>query len=415
MRRALQAVEIDQPGLCSGEPALPAPTCAPPHILSASANAGYYRADQNINLQFQFSRPVRSAGPVNVLAHMGDRNTTTTICTLDLSETADSAECFFKVRTGDNAARFRIDGLEPAIKLPIIDEDSIAATNLIPEQNFSKGAVIIDTESPLGTVNINNGEAETSLANVALTHSARDNNSGVEFYRVSNDGERFSNWLAYTSASVWDLYNAEAGGGELPSVAGRYSRRVYVQFKDKAGNVSKTHSDEIIFNRMTAVLRTPVLSATSSPGEESGPRAVDTRSNTVFSASSSASSASPTSSAASARATSSPAVSYPSSAPVQLLVREPDFNITVKQSGLTVYLTGSINYWGKGGACENPRSANSIIVRWGDGSASTPIAKSKSFSASHLYKKGGAAYDLVVTLTNGCSGYKIKRFTIKSV
>lgn len=385
VRRVLQAVEIDQPGPCRGDAPLPRPTCAPPYILSASANAGYYRTNQSINLQFKFSRPVRSAEPVDVLAHLGGSNTTSTVCSLDLSEITDAAECSFKVREGNNAVRFRLDGLDPAPKRPIVGEDSIAMTNFVPAENLAKGAVVIDTESPLGGVIINNGESETSLTNVILAHSARDNNSGVEYYRVSNDGQNFSRWLPYAPTSVWNLYNAEAGGNEAPTTSGRYPRRVDAQFKDKAGNVSESYSDEIDFFPVVLEFRSPPLfqstSTTATPTATSFP------------------------------ATATPTVSYPALEPVKIMVREPDFSVSTKQSKLTAYLSGSINYWGRGGACENARSTDPIIVRWGDGLTAVLTPRDKAFSAAHTYKKSGA-YEIVITLTNGCSGYTIKRLPI---
>lgn len=412
MRRALQAVEIDQAGPCGGgETPAPRPTCAPPYIISASANAGYYRADQSINLLFKFSRPVRSAEPVGVLAHLGGANVTSTVCTLNLSEITDTAECSFKVQEGNNAARFRLDGLEPVVKRPIIDEDLSAITNLAPEQNLSKGQVVIDTEPPLGAVNINNSEAVTNLTSVTLAHNARDNNSGVEYYRVSNDGEHFSRWLPYTINSVWNLYNVEAGGGEEPSAVGRYLRRVYAQFKDKAGNMSKAVSDEIFFSPLVLELRTQsfqsVSTSSSSAEQQSGLRAVDTRANTVFAATNTVSSPVATTSPASA----TPTVSYSLPGTVQIMAREPDFTLSTKPIKLTTYLSGIVNYWGKGGSCESARPTNPIIVRWGDGSVSTPTTKDKNFSILHTYKISGT-YSIIVTLTNNCSGYTIKRLTV---
>jgi hypothetical protein len=87
--------------------------------------------------------------------------------------------------------------------------------------------VRIDTTPPAGVVYINENRQYTTSTSVYLKVEAVDKGSGVKEMRFRNEGESWGEWQAYTTSPVpWNL----------PSGDGR--KRVYVQFRDFAGNPS---------------------------------------------------------------------------------------------------------------------------------------------------------------------------------
>ncbi len=96
----------------------------------------------------------------------------------------------------------------------------------------------VDTQRPSGRVVINGGGATTTRRTVTLKLGASDPApaSGVSHMRLRNDGSAtWSRWYAYTTSKSWAL---SAGAGQ---------KTVYVQYKDRAGNVSATASDSITY------------------------------------------------------------------------------------------------------------------------------------------------------------------------
>ncbi|MWV47538.1 hypothetical protein GRF59_28580 [Paenibacillus sp. HJL G12] len=93
----------------------------------------------------------------------------------------------------------------------------------------------IDTTAPTGTVMIQAGTDWTNVTDVALTLTSNDGNngSGVVEMRFSNSGSNWGSWEPVATTKLWSL---EPGDGE---------KTIYVQFKDKAGNVSGTIHDVI--------------------------------------------------------------------------------------------------------------------------------------------------------------------------
>ena len=95
--------------------------------------------------------------------------------------------------------------------------------------------VKIDGNAPTGEVAINNGAQYTITTLVTLLAQASDGQgSGVYQMRFQNDGESWGTWMSYRSTEVpWTL------------VSGDGTKRLYVQFKDNAGNLSPIYYDEI--------------------------------------------------------------------------------------------------------------------------------------------------------------------------
>lgn len=116
-------------------------------------------------------------------------------------------------------------------------------------QNWLLWSVTTDTIAPVGSVVINGGAEETASSYVTLTLSATDATSGVNRVLISNDP---------SGVLVEEPYIVRRELWLLTPVRG--PRTVYVQFADRAGNVSAAVSDEIYLN-----LRAPETIITSGP------------------------------------------------------------------------------------------------------------------------------------------------------
>lgn len=99
--------------------------------------------------------------------------------------------------------------------------------------------VVLDTQAPTGSATINGGSAYTTTTATQLALSAADPVSGVQQMRISNDGTFDTEpWENYATSRAWVL---EAGDG---------LKTVYVQFRDKAGNVSASATDTITLDTL---------------------------------------------------------------------------------------------------------------------------------------------------------------------
>jgi hypothetical protein len=107
------------------------------------------------------------------------------------------------------------------------------------------GGKIQDTNPPTGTVAINQVAKVTASPSVNLWVLGRDDVSGVDQFRVSNDG---NTWQTFNNTSydsvyqtvAWNLTNATYGGTSQAGV-----KTVYVQFHDAAGHWGPTQTDTI--------------------------------------------------------------------------------------------------------------------------------------------------------------------------
>jgi hypothetical protein len=106
------------------------------------------------------------------------------------------------------------------------------------EETLKTITVKIDKTPPTGGVTINNDDQYTISTLVTLQAQASDGQgSGIYQMRFHNEGEDWGTWMSYRSTDVsWTL---ESGDG---------TKRVYVQFKDTAGNLSPIYFDEIILD-----------------------------------------------------------------------------------------------------------------------------------------------------------------------
>ena len=95
--------------------------------------------------------------------------------------------------------------------------------------------VILDTQPPVGSLQINGGDVFANSQNVTLTLSASDLSS-ISAFQVSNDGVSYSNWISYTTSAPWTL---TASDGE---------KTVYVRYQDLIRHISTAYTDTIILD-----------------------------------------------------------------------------------------------------------------------------------------------------------------------
>ena len=95
----------------------------------------------------------------------------------------------------------------------------------------------VDTHSPSGSFNINNGDYVTRTTQVSIYSAVTDAVSGVVEMRLRNAGASWGNWQTYRSR-VTHL---------LPATTGQ-NYTVEVQYRDRVGNTSSTYSQSILLN-----------------------------------------------------------------------------------------------------------------------------------------------------------------------
>ncbi|HZH62172.1 MAG TPA: immunoglobulin-like domain-containing protein, partial [Metabacillus sp.] len=99
-----------------------------------------------------------------------------------------------------------------------------------------------DTTPPEGQFTINNGAEFTNKSNVTLSLEAKDDLSGVYQTRYSTDAKEWSNWEEFKSTKELTL---PSGDGE---------KKVFVEFKDHAGNISELYQQKIILDTTAPVI-----------------------------------------------------------------------------------------------------------------------------------------------------------------
>ena len=104
-----------------------------------------------------------------------------------------------------------------------------------------------NTKPVVTTVVVNNGAAYTSSTTVAVRATATDTYSGAYQMRYSGNGSNWTGWYSYTTAN-----RTIALGGLGWTSQG--SRCCYVQVRDRAGNISASKADCIIYLLPPAIL-----------------------------------------------------------------------------------------------------------------------------------------------------------------
>lgn len=123
----------------------------------------------------------------------------------------------------------------------------VTAINTLPANTAFRAAhnIIIDTGVPTGSVRINKNAKRTRSKYVTLSFSALDATSGLKYLRISNNGSKWSSWITYRRTySRWNLAKTRYGGSSRKG-----KKYVYVQYRDKAGNISTSKKDYIKYRR----------------------------------------------------------------------------------------------------------------------------------------------------------------------
>ncbi|MBK8946416.1 MAG: putative Ig domain-containing protein [Ignavibacteriae bacterium] len=123
------------------------------------------------------------------------------------------------------------------------------------EISLNDDGILVDKTKPTnGIIKIENGAATSRTLKVNLNNiSATDNSSGIEKMKFCNDNSSWSSWENYSSTrSNWDL--SQNGGNSNPGI-----KKVYIRFKDKAGNESSSFYDEIEYIVPTISVNNPEI------------------------------------------------------------------------------------------------------------------------------------------------------------
>ncbi|MFA6553143.1 MAG: M4 family metallopeptidase [Patescibacteria group bacterium] len=230
--KALQSVEMDQPGLCSAT-ARVEPACTVPVIFSTYSNKadGYYRAGSVIDIVITFSAPVTSTGSVTVSLNSGGS------CSFTVTNSR-TGTCNYTVAAGESAG----DLTTSTITGTLANQYGNALVNYTPTYDLGQYKnITVDTTLPSGSVSINHDNSYTTSGTVVLTLIASDDN-GISFMNIMNEAGAWTGWTTYTPTLNWTIDTSSNG-----------TKRVYVQYSDTAGNIlAATASDDIIYDSVAA-------------------------------------------------------------------------------------------------------------------------------------------------------------------
>jgi len=129
------------------------------------------------------------------------------------------------------------DGEDYGIRVYAIDSLGLASSPAVigPISIKHEGSFIVDTLPPEGSLSINDGAVLAAYTKVKLTLSAFDATTGVKDVRFKNAGEDcWSDFDTYTHEKFWDV----------PATDG--VKRVFVQYRDYAGNLSEVCDCDIV-------------------------------------------------------------------------------------------------------------------------------------------------------------------------
>ena len=123
--------------------------------------------------------------------------------------------------------------------IPLSEGDNVVSLELVDVVGNKTSTLVwsftVDTKGPTGYIVINNEDAMTNSVYVNLTIDAKDATSNVQSMVISNDGV-FDN-------EQWEPFKSKKEDWMLTPISG--TRKVYIKFKDTAGNESEIFSDTI--------------------------------------------------------------------------------------------------------------------------------------------------------------------------
>ena len=114
--------------------------------------------------------------------------------------------------------------------------------------------VVIDSQPPLGGINIIEEIIGANTVNLQLYLAAEDNLSSIPAIRLSHD-PAFADapWQPFVAEIKWPI---QVGANEN-------EKMIYVQFRDAAGNISQTYSDTVLIDRQPPVMYVEVAAGDS--------------------------------------------------------------------------------------------------------------------------------------------------------
>lgn len=121
------------------------------------------------------------------------------------------------------------------------------AAGNVSEEFGTYGMIILDTISPSGAIQLASDIINTQQ--LTLTLFAQDAGSGLGDMRFSADGLAWSGWQAYATAANWTLNSANG------------LQTVYVQYRDRAENVSPLYTATITLDTIAPASTMPDLPA----------------------------------------------------------------------------------------------------------------------------------------------------------
>jgi murein DD-endopeptidase MepM/ murein hydrolase activator NlpD len=114
--------------------------------------------------------------------------------------------------------------------------------------------VVIDSQPPLGGINILEEIIGANTVNLQLYLAAEDNLSSIPAIRLSHD-PAFADapWQPFAAEMKWPIQVS----------ANENEKTIYVQFRDAAGNISQTYSDTVLIDRQPPVMYVEVAARDS--------------------------------------------------------------------------------------------------------------------------------------------------------
>lgn len=185
--------------------------------------------------------------------------------------------------------------------------------------------ITLDTTDPEGEILINNDSPSTNTRDVVLNLSSTDANEVIEMMISEDSTFNGSSFEAYAESKNFNL--SDGFGVKV----------VYVKFKDIAGNISETYSDEILYGDAITPEPTPTLTPTPTSLPSATPIPTSTPSPTPTLSPTNTPSPSPTLSPT-PTPTMSPTVS-PSATPVPTSTSIPTPAVPTATSSPTIILT----------------------------------------------------------------------------
>lgn len=178
------------------------------NITSDKAN-GTYTVGEVIDIDVTFSEIVTSTGNVTITLETGDTDRT---CTFTVTNST-TGTCNYAVQSGDTSLDLNVN----TIAGTIADASNNNMTNFVPLTNLSSNkAIIIDTESPSGTItstiSVNSTTASSSII-FTVTFDEDVENFTVDDISVSNAS--ISNFALTSANTTWTFSISPISSGTV--------------------------------------------------------------------------------------------------------------------------------------------------------------------------------------------------------